>query len=202
MAQSLADRLRALARRLEREALSTRQRSSLEALLAEMEGRLGEGGAADRDEPDAPAGEGDAGTIRIWCDGSCAPNPGPGGWGAIIERDGRREEISGAARRSTNNVMELTAAMEALKRTPEGATVELTTDSRYLADGITRWLAGWKRKGWRKADGGTVLNRALWRALDGLSSSRRVTWLWVPAHSGHPENERCDVLANEARRNQ
>jgi ribonuclease HI len=138
--------------------------------------------------------------IRIWCDGSCAPNPGPGGWGAIVERDGRRLEFSGASARSTNNIMEMTAAIEALKRTPAGSSVHITTDSRYLMDGITRWLPGWKRKNWRKADGHPVLNRSFWQSLDTLLAQRRATWSWVPGHSGHPENERCDRLANEARR--
>ena len=110
-----------------------------------------------------------------------------------------REELSGGAPESTNNIMEMTAAIEALRRTPEGAVVRITTDSQYVKNGITEWIDGWKRKGWRKADGGAVLNQQLWRELDALASARRVEWAWVKGHSGHPENERCDVLANEAR---
>ncbi|HKI97699.1 MAG TPA: ribonuclease HI [bacterium] len=140
--------------------------------------------------------------MQVWCDGSCAPNPGPGGWGAIMEQDGRRVELSGASPQSTNNIMEMTAAIEALTRTPEGARVHVTTDSRYVMDGITRWLPGWKRKGWRKADGKPVLNQGLWQALDALVKVRHVRWAWVEGHTGHPENERCDELANAARRAQ
>ena len=137
--------------------------------------------------------------ILIWCDGSCSPNPGPGGWGALIEQDGKRMELSGADPNSTNNIMELTAAIEAIERTPEGSETRVITDSQYLVNGITRWLAGWKRKGWRKADGEPVLNQELWRKLDALTARRKVTWEWVRGHTGHPENERSDRLANEAR---
>ena len=140
------------------------------------------------------------GIYRVWSDGSCAPNPGPGGWGAIVEWDGERREISGASPNSTNNIMEMTAAIEALAHTPPGARVHLATDSRYLVDGITRWLPGWKRKGWRKTRGGAVRNRELWERLDELASGREVSWEWVRGHAGHSENERCDTLANEARR--
>jgi len=138
--------------------------------------------------------------IRVWCDGSCSPNPGPGGWGAIIEQNGARREISGAAPNATNNIMEMTAALEALKQTPPGAQVEVTTDSQYLVKGMTQWLAGWKRKNWRKADGQPVMNQTVWMALDEAARARQVTWVWVEGHNGHPENERCDELANQARR--
>lgn len=139
------------------------------------------------------------GPIRIWSDGSCSPNPGPGGWGAIIDRAGEREELSGNAPASTNNLMEMTAAIEALRHTPPGSEVVLTTDSMYVKDGISKWIHAWKRKGWRKADGKPVLNQEQWRALDALVSERKVEWKWVRGHDGHPENERCDQLANEAR---
>jgi len=145
----------------------------------------------------AASGAGDE--YQVWCDGSCAPNPGPGGWGAIIENQGQRQELSGSAPQSTNNIMELTAALEALKRIPAGARITVTTDSRYLKDGITTWLANWKRRGWRKSDGEAVLNQPLWQALDAVIAERRVKFAWVRGHSGHAENERCDVLANEAR---
>lgn len=142
------------------------------------------------------------GTIQIWCDGSCAPNPGPGGWGAIIELNGKREELSGTHHDSTNNRMEMTAAIEALRQTPEGAVIQLTTDSQYLKNGITIWIEGWKRRGWRKADGKPVLNQKLWNKLDGLALNRDIIWNWVRGHSGHAENERCDELANQARLDQ
>ena len=141
----------------------------------------------------------DTALIRIWCDGSCAPNPGAGGWGVIVEKDGVREELSGGASESTNNIMEMTAAIEALRHTPEGARILATTDSQYVKNGITKWIHGWKRKGWRKADGGAVLNQKLWRELDILTAARRVEWAWIKGHSGHAENERCDELANRAR---
>jgi ribonuclease HI len=137
--------------------------------------------------------------IRIWSDGSCAPNPGPGGWGAIVERGSERRELFGNHPASTNNIMELTAAIEALRTTPPGAHVILTTDSLYVKDGITRWITAWKRKGWRKSDGKPVLNQDYWRALDELAQQRHVSWEWVRGHDGHPENERCDELANQAR---
>lgn len=137
--------------------------------------------------------------IRIWCDGSCSPNPGAGGWGAIIEQGGERRERSGSLPHTTNNVMEMTAAIEALRLTPPGARVSLTTDSEYLKNGITRWIKDWKRRGWRKADGNPVLNQELWKALEALAAGRAVEWHWVRGHSGHPENERCDQLANQAR---
>ena len=209
----------ALLRRLKRLAARLNERLGAEALPPGLEPRLtalleewerlapqaeapGAAEAAeagplvDADAPPLRTGS----AIRVWCDGSCAPNPGPGGWGAIVEQDGRRRELSGAAPASTNNIMEMTAAIEALRLTPEGAQVHVTTDSRYLMDGITRWLPGWKRKGWRKSDGKPVLNQPLWVALDALVQPRRVRWEWVEGHTGHPENERCDALANAARR--
>lgn len=139
------------------------------------------------------------GLIRIWCDGSCAPNPGAGGWGAIVEKDGAREELSGSALESTNNIMEMTAAIEALRHTPQGARILLTTDSQYVKNGITKWIHAWKRRGWRKADGGAVLNQQQWRELDALAATRRVEWAWIRGHTGHAENERCDELAGRAR---
>lgn len=198
--EHLAARLRTLAARLEREGLPTRRRAEAERALAGLEAVLGEESARRAGTVAAPV-EG-SGPIRIWCDGSCAPNPGPGGWGAIVERDGRRLELSGASPDSTNNIMEMTAAIEALGRTPPGSAVHITTDSRYLMDGITRWIAGWKRRNWRKADGQPVLNRSYWQRLDALLAERKAKWSWVPGHAGHPENERCDQLANEARRAQ
>jgi len=132
--------------------------------------------------------------IVAYTDGACIGNPGPGGWAAIIVRDGAREEISGAAADTTNNRMELTAAIEALRRLPSDAPVTVVTDSQYLLKGMTSWLAGWQRRGWRTATGEPVLNRDLWETLAALAGSR-VTWEWVRGHNGHPENERVDRLA-------
>lgn len=202
MNEPLIQRLQRLTARLMQGRLNAEQEARLAALLNEWEGGLDAPQAARAPKP---AAEGEfelsaAVPIQVWCDGSCAPNPGPGGWGAIVEQGGRRMELSGGTPRSTNNIMEMTAAIEALRRAPEGASVHVTTDSRYLMDGITRWLPGWKRKHWRKADGKPVLNRELWQALDALVQARTVRWAWVEGHSGHPENERCDALANAARR--
>ncbi len=122
-----------------------------------------------------------------------------GGWGVVIQADGQQYEFSGAAHESTNNTMELTAAIQVLQRTNIGCEIDLTTDSRYLVDGITLWLPGWKKKHWHKADGKPVLNQELWQKLDHLCQQRQVHWHWTGAHAGHPQNERCDTLANQAR---
>lgn len=208
---SLARRMRELADRLV-SGVSTPQPllRMIESALADWERELGAQPAAiapsiaassPAEKPDAGNGgdKGEDGLIRIWSDGSCSPNPGTGGWGAIVERNGAREELSGSERESTNNIMEMTAAIEALRSTPEGASIELTTDSQYVKNGITKWIHGWKRKGWRKADGGAVLNQQLWRDMDALASARKVKWMWIKGHSGHPENERCDEMAVQAR---
>lgn len=191
----LAERLRRLAARVERDEVPPDALEALAEAAAQCEAAPPPGSAA----PGAGERGAEAGVVRIWSDGSCAPNPGPGGWAAIIDRDGQREEVSGAAAQSTNNIMEMTAAIEALRHTWPGERIHVATDSRYLMDGITRWLPGWKRRDWRKADGGAVLNRELWMELDALASRRRLTWEWVAGHTGHPENERADRLANAAR---
>ena len=205
--KELARRLRALAEKLSQglalpAGLAGRMARALDgwerALEAPRATVAEEPRAAPAEEPQgisAAAGE----RIRIWGDGSCAPNPGAGGWGAIVEVGGKREELSGGAPDSTNNIMEMTAAIEALRHTPPGAEVEVITDSQYLKNGITRWIHAWKRKGWRKADGQPVLNQGLWRELDGLVEARRVSWSWIRGHTGHPENERCDELARQGR---
>jgi ribonuclease HI len=194
-AKSLAKDLRLLADRLAEG--GRLPQAALQQLAAAVELAMEKMQAPERSQPDiAPGG----GPIRIWSDGSCAPNPGPGGWGAIVEAGGVRREYSGAALDSTNNIMEMTAAIEALRHTPEGAEVHITTDSEYLKNGITQWIKSWKRNGWKTASGGAVKNQVLWRALDELVSRRAVQWHWVAGHSGHPENERCDELANQARR--
>ena len=135
--------------------------------------------------------------VEVFTDGACAGNPGPGGWGAVIVRDGGVEEIKGGDAATTNNRMELTAAIRALDRLPSGAVATLWTDSRYLKDGITSWLARWQRNGWKTAAGKPVKNEDLWRALDRQVSRRDVTWRWIKAHAGHGGNERADALARE-----
>ncbi|MDT8445911.1 MAG: ribonuclease HI [bacterium] len=138
------------------------------------------------------------GDFRVYSDGSCEGNPGPGGWGCIVEQGGVEQEYSGGAKQTTNNLMEMTAALQGLRQTPKGAVVEVITDSQYLVKGMSQWLAGWKKKNWKKADGNPVLNRELWEALDQAASERKVRWTWVKGHAGHAENERCDELARLA----
>jgi ribonuclease HI len=136
--------------------------------------------------------------VTLYTDGSCHGNPGPGGWAAIVEEETGARELSGANLATTNNQMELTAVLEGLKSLAEPSEVDVWTDSRYVADGMAVWLANWKRRGWRTADRKPVKNEALWRALDAEAQRHRVRWHWVRGHDGHPQNERCDYLANEA----
>ena len=134
--------------------------------------------------------------VEIFTDGACSGNPGVGGWGAVIRySDGREEEIHGAEEHTTNNRMELSAAINALRHLQAPARVILTTDSRYVKDGITKWIEGWKRKGWKTADSKAVKNINLWQDLERLVRWHRVTWQWVEGHTGHKENERADKLA-------
>ena len=136
--------------------------------------------------------------VEIYTDGSCLRNPGPGGWGAILVYKGLEKEMSGGEADTTNNRMELTAAIEALKALKSPCDVTLTTDSRYLCDGMTKgWAVSWKRKGWKKADNTPALNPDLWDELLGLCSEHRVEFVWVRGHAGHPYNERCDAMAQE-----
>ena len=134
-------------------------------------------------------------TIQIWSDGACSGNPGPGGWGTIIYHNGEYQELSGSRSETTNNVMEMTGALEGIRNTPEGSRIVLTSDSQYLVKGMTQWIKGWKRKNWIKADGKPVLNKSVWQDLDQEASRREVLWKWVKGHAGHPQNERCDELA-------
>lgn len=136
--------------------------------------------------------------VTIFTDGACLGNPGPGGWGAILRVDGAEQELSGYEPATTNNRMELRAAVEALRTLEEAAEVDLTTDSQYVRTGMAEWLARWKRNGWRTADRKPVKNVDLWQELDALAQRHCVRWHWVRGHDGHPENERCDALANEA----
>ncbi len=136
--------------------------------------------------------------VEIYTDGACRGNPGPGGWGALL-RAGRHEKVlSGAESDTTNNRMELMAAIRALEALRRPCRVDLYTDSRYLRNGITEWLSKWKRNGWRTADRKPVKNVDLWQRLDQAAARHRINWHWVRGHSGHPENERADRLANEA----
>ena len=134
--------------------------------------------------------------VRAFTDGACSGNPGPGGWGAVLQFDDHERELHGGAADTTNNRMELTAAIEALKVLSKPCQVSLTTDSTYVKDGITQWLANWKRNGWRTAAKKPVKNQGLWQALDHESARHEIDWCWVKGHSGHPENERADRLAN------
>ena len=137
-------------------------------------------------------------SVVIYTDGACSGNPGPGGWGAVLLYGGHRREISGASARTTNNRMELTAAIRALEALTRASAVDVYTDSTYLKDGITRWLPNWKAKGWRTASKAPVKNRDLWETLDALTGRHDVTWHWVRGHAGNAENERADALARAA----
>ncbi|OXS99530.1 ribonuclease HI [Notoacmeibacter marinus] len=135
--------------------------------------------------------------VEIFTDGACSGNPGPGGWGAILRHGKAEKELSGGEAQTTNNRMELTAAIEALGALKGSCRVDLHTDSVYVRDGIRRWIDGWKRNGWKTAAKKPVKNEELWRALDEVRSRHDVTWHWVKGHAGHPENERADELARK-----
>ena len=137
-------------------------------------------------------------TVKIYTDGACKGNPGPGGWGAILQYGKSKKEINGYQPRTTNNIMELTAVIEALKLLSRPCEVIITTDSNYVKDGITKWIHNWKLKGWKTANRKSVKNKELWIELNQLTEKHQTTWKWVKGHSGHPENERADQLANEA----
>ncbi len=139
-----------------------------------------------------------SGQATIFCDGACSGNPGAGGWGAIVELDGARRELSGALARTTNNQMELQALIEGLKLVPSETRVKVVTDSKYVAKGATQWLKGWVRNGWKTAAKQPVKNKDLWQELNTLLQSRPHTFEWVRGHAGHAENERCDALARQA----
>jgi ribonuclease HI len=135
--------------------------------------------------------------VEIYTDGACSGNPGPGGWGAVLSYGGREKELyGGSAELTTNNRMELMAAIQALESLTRPSTVRLHTDSSYLRNGIMSWLPGWKRNGWRTASRQPVKNEDLWRRLDAAAARHQVSWLWVKGHAGNPGNERADALAN------
>ncbi len=133
--------------------------------------------------------------VEIYTDGACSGNPGPGGWGALLRFGDREREIFGGEPETTNNRMEMTAAIEALKALKRPCEVHVHTDSTYLKLGITEWIERWKRNGWRTAGRKPVKNQDLWQALDAALQRHRVKWIWVKGHAGHPENERADELA-------
>jgi ribonuclease HI len=137
--------------------------------------------------------------VEIWTDGGCKPNPGPGGWAAILRFRGVEKEMSGAEPETTNNRMELTAALMALRTLKRPCRMVLHTDSEYLKNGITRWHTGWVRRNWRNAAGDPVANLDLWRPLLEAATAHQIEWRWVRGHSGNPMNERADALATAAR---
>ncbi|MEM7167142.1 MAG: ribonuclease HI [Planctomycetota bacterium] len=134
----------------------------------------------------------------VYTDGACRGNPGPGGWGVLIDAADGIEELYGGEPQTTNNRMELIAAIRALEFFTDGQPIEIHTDSQYVKNGITTWMKGWKRNGWMTASKKPVKNRELWEELDQLATSRTVSWHWVKGHAGHPGNERADELANRA----
>ncbi len=136
--------------------------------------------------------------VEIHTDGACSGNPGPGGWGAVLSWGGKAKELSGGEPLTTNNRMELIAAIEALESLKRPMAVRLWTDSQYLRQGITEWLAGWRARGWRTADKKPVKNQDLWERLDAARQRHRVEWRWLKGHAGHAGNERADALARAA----
>jgi ribonuclease HI len=133
--------------------------------------------------------------VDIFTDGACSGNPGPGGWGAILRYGEVEKELCGGEKLTTNNRMELMAAIQGLETLKRPCEVRIHTDSQYLRDGITRWIHAWKGRGWRTADNKPVKNLDLWQRLEAAAAPHRVSWIWVRGHAGHPENERADALA-------
>jgi ribonuclease HI len=136
--------------------------------------------------------------IELFTDGACRGNPGPGGWGVLLREEGHEWTLSGSEMNTTNNRMELAAAINGLAYFTKAREIALTTDSQYVRQGITQWIHGWRRNGWRTSAKQPVKNQDLWQALDALAAKHSVSWHWVKGHSGHPENEQADALANAA----
>jgi ribonuclease HI len=136
--------------------------------------------------------------VEIATDGACKGNPGPGGWGALLRFGTHEKELSGGEKLTTNNRMELTAAIEALRVLTRPCRIRLSTDSKYVMDGLTRWIHGWRKNGWRTADKKPVKNAELWQALFAETQKHEIEWVWVKGHAGHPDNERVDKLASDA----
>ncbi|HKJ22465.1 MAG TPA: ribonuclease HI [Gammaproteobacteria bacterium] len=135
--------------------------------------------------------------VEVFTDGACRGNPGPGGWGVLLRYNGHEKSLYGAEPQTTNNRMELMAAIMGLEALTRACRVRLTTDSTYVQKGITEWLSNWKRKGWKTAGGKPVKNADLWRRLDAAAQRHQVQWHWVRGHTGHAENEQADALANQ-----
>jgi ribonuclease HI len=140
--------------------------------------------------------------VQLITDGACLGNPGPGGWAAILRCDGSKKELWGCEKHTTNNRMELTAAIEGLRALKVGCEVEVVTDSEYMKNGITTWIHGWKRKGWMTAAKKPVVNQDLWMELDEQVSRHKTQWVWTKGHANHADNNRCDELATRAAREQ
>jgi len=140
--------------------------------------------------------------VHLITDGACLGNPGPGGWACILRYNGHKKEIWGSEPHTTNNRMELMAAIEGLRALKENCEVEVVTDSEYLKNGITTWIHGWKRKGWMTASKKPVVNQDLWKALDEQVKRHQTTWSWTKGHAAHTDNNRCDELASQAAREQ
>ncbi len=136
--------------------------------------------------------------VQVFTDGACRGNPGPGGWGALLRCNDSEKELHGAERATTNNRMELMAAIQALESLKRPCEVTLTTDSQYVRKGITEWIDNWKRRGWKTADKKPVKNQDLWQRLEQATHKHKIHWKWIKGHSGHAENERADALANKA----
>ncbi len=134
--------------------------------------------------------------VKLFTDGACRGNPGPGGWGVLLQYGGHEKELYGGENETTNNRMELLAAIRGLESLTRSCEVDVTTDSNYVRQGITEWIANWKRNGWKTAARKPVKNAELWQRLEAAAARHRVNWHWVKGHSGHPENERADQLAN------
>ena len=147
---------------------------------------------------DIPALSSGCPVVEIFCDGACSGNPGPGGYGAVLRCNGHEKNISGSEPLTTNNRMELTGAIAALRKLTRSCHVIITTDSQYLVKGMTEWIEGWQRKGWQNSKKEPVLNRDLWEELLVFAGQHCIEWRWVRGHNGHAENERCDSLAREA----
>ena len=149
---------------------------------------------AEIPNPSDPA-DGPRRAVEIWTDGACSGNPGPGGWGVLLRFGGQERELNGGEELTTNNRMELTAAIEGLSALKRPCHVILTTDSSYVKDGITKWLHSWKARGWKTAAKKPVKNQDLWQALDQAAEAHTIDWRWIKGHAGHSENERADELA-------
>jgi ribonuclease HI len=140
--------------------------------------------------------------VQLITDGACLGNPGPGGWASILRYNGHKREMFGSSPQTTNNRMELTAAIEGLRALKQSCEVEVVTDSEYLKNGITQWIHGWKRNGWKTSAKKPVVNQDLWMELDQLVSKHRIHWTWTKGHADHEDNNRCDELATRAAREQ